>query len=89
MIGSDGTSVVVGDRAISSDVDKAIMEDGSYFKVPYCHEIDMVKTPEWVSILFGTKSFQNVLQTVISLMILKGLKRGIGGSSWPRRLLWW
>lgn len=48
VIGSDGTSVVVGDRAISSDVDKAIMEDGSYFKVPYCHEIDMVKTPEWV-----------------------------------------
>ena len=48
VIGSDGTSVVVGDRAISGDVDKAIMEDGSYFKVPYCHEIDMVKTPEWV-----------------------------------------
>ena len=48
VIGSDGTSVVVGDRAISSDVETALMEDGSYFKVPYCHDIDMVKTPEWV-----------------------------------------
>ena len=48
VIGKDGTSVVYGDRAISSDIEAAVNKDGSYFKIPYCHEIDMVKTPEWV-----------------------------------------
>ena len=48
VIGKDGTSVVYGDRAISDDIKDAINEDGSYFKIPYCHEIDMVKTPDWV-----------------------------------------
>ena len=48
VIGNDGDHKIVGDRAISDFSKKALNSDSSYFKMPYLHEIDMVKTPEWV-----------------------------------------
>ncbi|MBA1392485.1 alpha-glycosidase [Lactobacillus sp. XV13L] len=46
--GKDGTRVLVGDRGISDYGEVALNADASYFKVPYLHEVDMVKTPDWV-----------------------------------------
>lgn len=44
----DGSKVVYGDRGICDYSQDAIMADGNYFKVPYLHEIDLTKTPDWV-----------------------------------------
>lgn len=46
--GSDGTDTLVGDRGLRSDSKAARLEASNYFRVPYFHEIDMVRTPDWV-----------------------------------------
>lgn len=48
IVGKDGTKVILGDRGISEFSKENLNEDGSYFKRPYLHEIDMTKTPDWV-----------------------------------------
>lgn len=48
VFGQDGSHVIVGDRAISTFSEQNLNADSSYFKLPYLHEIDMAKTPDWV-----------------------------------------
>lgn len=48
VIGNDGTSVLVGDRGLQEVNKQNLNKDGSYFKVPYLHRIDMDVTPDWV-----------------------------------------
>ncbi|CCI82057.1 glycoside hydrolase family 13 protein [Lactobacillus hominis] len=48
VIGKDGSHKIVGDRGISDFNETNLNSDSSYFKLPYLHEIDMVKTPDWV-----------------------------------------
>lgn len=48
VIGNDGSHIVFGDRGIKAFDKKALNEDGSYFKVPYIHRVDMDITPDWV-----------------------------------------
>lgn len=47
IIGKDGQKVYLGDRGIRFDKKELLIPE-NYFKLPYFHEIDMVKTPEWV-----------------------------------------
>lgn len=46
--GKDGDRKIFGDRGIYDYSKKSLLADGSYFRVPYLHEIDMDKTPDWV-----------------------------------------
>lgn len=48
VFGQDGSHVIVGDRSISTFSEQNLNADSSYFKLPYLHEIDMAKTPDWV-----------------------------------------
>ncbi|GAA3625729.1 glycoside hydrolase family 13 protein [Lactobacillus hamsteri] len=48
VIGKDGDHKIVGDRGIYDFSKENLEADGSYFRVPYFHLIDMDKTPEWV-----------------------------------------
>ena len=48
VIGNDGSHKIVGDRGIYDFNKKNLEADGSYFRVPYFHLIDMDTTPEWV-----------------------------------------
>lgn len=48
VIGKDGDRKIFGDRGIYDYSKKSLLADGSYFRVPYFHEIDMDKTPDWV-----------------------------------------
>lgn len=48
VIGKDGSHVIFGDRSIEKFSDKKLREDGMYFKVPYFHDIDRIKTPKWL-----------------------------------------
>lgn len=48
VIGKDGKRVLVGDRGFRSVSQDNFEDFGNYFKMPYFHEIDMIKTPEWV-----------------------------------------
>lgn len=48
VIGKDGDHKIVGDRGIYDFSEQSLNNDGSYFRVPYFHLIDMDKTPEWV-----------------------------------------
>lgn len=48
VIGEDGVHKIVGDRGIKDFSKKALLEDSSYFKLPYLHKIDMDMTPDWV-----------------------------------------
>ena len=48
VIGKDGSHVLFGDRSIEKFSDKKLREDGMYFKVPYFHDIDRIKTPKWL-----------------------------------------
>lgn len=48
IIGKDGSHVLFGDRSIEKFSDKKLREDGMYFKVPYFHDIDRIKTPKWL-----------------------------------------
>lgn len=43
-----GETWLFGDRGIREDTDAAKRDNGNYFRVPYFHEIDRVKTPDWV-----------------------------------------
>ncbi|CCI84377.1 maltogenic amylase or neopullulanase [Lactobacillus pasteurii DSM 23907 = CRBIP 24.76] len=49
VVDQNGERVILGDRGISEFSQKNLLADSSYFKVPYLHDIDMVKTPSWVS----------------------------------------
>ncbi|MDO4912770.1 MAG: glycoside hydrolase family 13 protein [Lactobacillus sp.] len=46
--GVDGEKVILGDRGIRQYNETELRSDGNYFKIPYLHEVDMTKTPEWV-----------------------------------------
>jgi neopullulanase len=48
VIGNDGSHVIFGDRSIEKFSDEKLREDGIYFKVPYFHDIDRIKTPKWL-----------------------------------------
>lgn len=48
VIGFDGTHKIVGDRGIYDYNEKNLAADGSYFRLPYFHLIDMDQTPDWV-----------------------------------------
>lgn len=48
VIGEDGSHKIVGDRGIYDYSEKSLAFDGSYFRVPYFHKIDMDVTPDWV-----------------------------------------
>ncbi|WP_279083533.1 glycoside hydrolase family 13 protein [Lactobacillus apis] len=48
VIGQDRSHKIVGDRGIKDYSDENIIADSSYFKIPYLHDIDQVKTPDWV-----------------------------------------
>lgn len=48
VIGLDGSKCVYGDRGLREDEEAAYEDPNNYFKLPYFHEIDMVKTPDWV-----------------------------------------
>lgn len=48
IIGTDDSHWILGDRGVSEYSEAALNSDGSYFKMPYFHEIDMTKTPDWV-----------------------------------------
>ena len=48
VIGNDGSHVIFGDRSIEKFSDEKLREDGLYFKVPYFHDIDRIKTPAWL-----------------------------------------
>ncbi len=46
--GQDGSKWLFGDRGLRKDTESARIDTGNYFRVPYFHEIDRVKTPDWV-----------------------------------------
>lgn len=48
VIGKDGSRYIFGDRSIEKFSDEKLREDGMYFKVPYFHDIDRIKTPKWL-----------------------------------------
>lgn len=48
VIGEDGDHKIVGDRSIYDYSKENLENDGAYYRVPYFHLIDMVKTPDWV-----------------------------------------
>lgn len=48
VIGKDGSRYIFGDRSIEKFSDGKLREDGMYFKVPYFHDIDRIKTPKWL-----------------------------------------
>lgn len=48
VIGKDGEHKIVGDRGIYDFNKENLEADGSYFRVPYFHLIDMDQTPDWV-----------------------------------------
>lgn len=48
VIGKDGDHKIVGDRGIYDFNKTNLKADGSYFRLPYFHEIDMDITPDWV-----------------------------------------
>lgn len=46
--GQDGSKWLFADRGLRKDTESARIDTGNYFRVPYFHEIDRVKTPDWV-----------------------------------------
>ena len=48
VIGQDDGHKIVGDRGIKDFTAANLAADSSYFKLPYLHEIDQTKTPDWV-----------------------------------------
>ncbi|MGX6979602.1 glycoside hydrolase family 13 protein [Vagococcus elongatus] len=48
LIGKDGENVFYGDRGIKSFSLDTLEVNENYFRLPYFHESDRVKTPEWV-----------------------------------------
>ncbi|MFD1430285.1 glycoside hydrolase family 13 protein [Lacticaseibacillus mingshuiensis] len=46
--GTDGTTTLFGDRGTRADSEEERQELGNYFRMPYFHQIDRVKTPDWV-----------------------------------------
>lgn len=48
IVGNDGTEILYGDQGVF-DFKKSILEmDNNYFRLPYFHESDRVKVPDWV-----------------------------------------
>lgn len=48
IVGLDGTEIFYGDQGFSDFNQHSIEQDNSYFRLPYFHEIDRFKAPEWV-----------------------------------------
>lgn len=48
LIGKDGEEVFYGDRGIKNLSEETFEKNENYFRLPYFHEQDRVKTPEWV-----------------------------------------
>lgn len=48
VIGLDGTKVLYGDHGIFPYEEKYLQMPNNYFRLPYFHEADRVKVPEWV-----------------------------------------
>ncbi|WP_155287101.1 glycoside hydrolase family 13 protein [Lacticaseibacillus zhaodongensis] len=46
--GVDGAITLLGDRGLREDSEMMRQETANYFRVPYLHESDMVRTPDWV-----------------------------------------
>lgn len=44
----NGDTYLHGDRGLRPDTEEERQSLGNYFKLPYFHEIDRVKTPDWV-----------------------------------------
>ncbi|KRO18065.1 glycoside hydrolase family 13 protein [Lacticaseibacillus saniviri] len=44
----NGDTYLYGDRGLRPDTEEERQSLGNYFKLPYFHEIDRVKTPDWV-----------------------------------------
>jgi len=49
LIGNDGTEVFYGDKGVMPYTEEVLARNSSlYFRLPYFHEIDRFKAPEWV-----------------------------------------
>ena len=48
LTGEDGTTIFYGDRGVFPDEQMYLEMANNYFRVPYFHEIDRFKAPEWV-----------------------------------------
>ncbi len=46
--GFDESEVLYGDRGVFPFTDEYLEDANTFFRMPYLHEIDQVKTPEWV-----------------------------------------
>jgi glycosidase len=46
--GEDGMTAYFGDHGIYPLEEKYMLMDGNYFKMPFFHEVDRLKSPEWV-----------------------------------------
>lgn len=48
IIGRDGTEILYGDQGAFPFNEKSVNKGNNYFRMPYFHEIDRFKAPEWV-----------------------------------------
>lgn len=46
--GTDGIEVLYGDRGVFPFTDHYLEDANTFFRMPYLHEVDRVKTPKWV-----------------------------------------
>ncbi|QII82459.1 glycoside hydrolase family 13 protein [Jeotgalibaca arthritidis] len=46
--GKDGTDVIYNDRGVFPYLKEQLTNSGTYFRLPYFHETDRFKAPEWV-----------------------------------------
>lgn len=76
LVGTDGLTAFYGEHGIYPLEEKYLAMANNYFRMPYFHEIDRFKAPEWVKETVWYQIFQSVLQMVIPPMILKGRCRG-------------
>ncbi|WP_125763172.1 glycoside hydrolase family 13 protein [Companilactobacillus hulinensis] len=48
VVGRDGTEILYGDQGAFPYNDKSVHKGNNYFRMPYFHEIDRFKAPDWV-----------------------------------------
>ena len=62
IIGEDGTEVFYGDKGFIDDDSNQLGKNSNiYFRMPYFHEVDRFKAPDWVKETVGIKFSRNVL----------------------------
>lgn len=49
LTGEDGTTIFYGDHGIYPYQESVVQTANNYFKLPYFHEVDRFKAPEWVT----------------------------------------